>query len=185
MAKDQQHFFATKEDSVSLLRPIEDGRQLQFVRTGLFDTSELDVTPSLAVAPGLGLAPSGNTVLEPTYLVAPRSLPIQVRPVPQRKGGIKYAVDQLVNPKTIAFHPGGVFQEGCLISGEISTAAPDDPDSMELMKLFLKAIRRQFTKVNAYYVGKRAEELLDAGWRLTATVRAPVLYDLKRDEPVH
>jgi hypothetical protein len=146
----------------------------------LFDGPELERMLSLARAPGLGLAPTGNTVLEPTYLVAARALPIEVRPVEQRKGGVKYAVDQAVNPRTIAFHPGGVFEEGCLISGVVSTASPD-PASLELMKVFIKELRKRFTKVNAFHVGPRALELLDKGWRLTPTARAPREVDLRRD----
>lgn len=180
MAKDHLPFFATREDSAAVLEVIEGQRELQFVRTGLFDSPELDRTLSLARAPGLGLAPTGNTVLEPTYLVAARALPIEVRPVEQRKGGTKYAVDQMVNPRTIAFHPGGLFEQGCLISGEVSTASPE-PESMELIKLFIKELRKRFTKVNAFYLGPRALELFDQGWRLTPTTRAPREVDLRRD----
>jgi len=67
-----------------------------------------------------------------------------------------------------------------LIDGQVGTIS-DDPHSLELFHLFRKEIRRLFTKVKEFYVGKEAGELLDKGWRLTANAKSPALYDLKRD----
>jgi hypothetical protein len=92
---------------------------------------------------------------------------------------VRYAVDQLANPKTVVLQPGGQF-EGCIIAGQLGTVS-DDPTSLELFRFISKQVRRLFTKVKAFYVGKEASELLGRGWRLTANVKAPPLYDLKRD----
>jgi hypothetical protein len=40
--------------------------------------------------------------------------------------------------------------------------------------------RKDFTKIKAFRVGKRAEALLDAGVRLTAAKQSPPIYDLSR-----
>ena len=180
MAKNQLSFFATKADLESLLRTVESERQLQFVETGLFDSPKLEPMHSLVGAPKLGNLSTGDHNHGPCYLVACREISIEVRPVPQRRGGIKYAVDQQANPKTIAFRPSGAFGENCLIDGQAGTVS-DDSSSLELFQLFSKELRRQFTKVSEFYVGKEAGELLDKGWRLTANAKSPTLYDLKRD----
>ena len=180
MARNQQSFFATKADLESLLREVESKRQLQFVETGLFDSPSVEPIHSLLGAPNLGHLSAGDHNQAPCYLVASQEIFIDVRPVPQRRGGTKYAVDQQQNPKTIAFRPSGAFGENCLIDGQVGTIS-DESSSLELFQLFRKQMRRQFTKVKEFYVGKEAGELLDKGWRLTANVKSPPLYDLRRD----
>ena len=180
MTKNQLSFFATKDDLESLLRTVESERPLQFVVAGLFDSLNVEPLESLLDAPNLGSVTVGDANHEPGYLVATRGITIEVRPVPQRRGGVKYAVDQLTNPKTIAFRPGGTFGATCLIAGQVGTAS-DDPSSLELFQLFSKQTRHRFTKIKSFYVGKEAGELLNKGWRLTANAKSPALYDLKRD----
>jgi hypothetical protein len=178
--KNQLSFFAAQRDLVSLLRAVESRRPLQFVRAGLFDSAKLESLRSLSTAPQLGLVAESAASHDPRYLVADHELMIEVRPVPQRRGGIKYAVDQAANPKTIGFQPGGTFGEKCLIAGQVGTVS-NDPDSLGIFRVFSEEIKSQFTKVKTFYVGKEAGELLDKGWRLTANVKSPALYDLKRE----
>lgn len=180
MAKNQLSFFATKGDLGSLLRPVESEQPLQFVVAGLFDSPNVEPVESLLSNSNLGSVAVRESNQAVAYLVARRGIPIEVLPVPQRRGGVKYAVDQLANPKTIAFWTGGRFGETCLIAGQVGTVS-DDPCSLELFQLFSKQIRHWFTKIKSFYVGKEAGELLDKGWRLTANAKAPTLYDLKRD----
>lgn len=180
MSKNQLSFFATKADLDLLLRKLESARQFQYVLTGLFDSPSTVPMQSLLDASSLGCVALGDINQSPGYLVAGREISIEVRPVPQRRGGVKYAVDQTANPKTIAFRPGGVFDETCLIAGQVGTAS-DDSSSLELFQSFSKEIRHQFTKIKSFYVGKEAAALLDKGWRLTANAKSPALYDLKRD----
>lgn len=180
MTKNQLSFFATKTDLESFLRHIESERQLQFVETGLFDLPNVEPIHSLLDAPNLGHLRAGDHNNGPCFLVAGREISIDVRPVPQHRGGTKYAVDQERNRKTIAFRPGGAFGENCLIDGQVGTIS-DDSSSLELFRLFRKEMRRQFRRVKEFYVGKEAGELLDEGWRLTANAKSPALYDLRRD----
>lgn len=180
MAKNQLSLFATKADLESLLRTLESKRQLQFVATGLLDSPRVEPMESVLAVRDLGRMDVGDANQSACYLVASREIFIEVRPVPQQRGGVKYAVDQLANPTTIAFRPGGSFGERCLIAGQVGTAS-DNPSSHELFQVFSKEVRHQFAKVKSFYVGKEAGELLDKGWRLTANAKSPTLYDLKRD----
>src|ERR1051325_1834555 len=180
MAKNQLSFFATKADLESLLRTLESKRQLQFMMTGLFDSPKVEAIQSLFAVPDLGQVDVGDANQAVVYLVANRGSIIEVRPVPQQRGGVKFAVDQIANPTTIAFRPGGAFGEICLIPGQVGTTS-DDRSSLELFHAFSKEVRHQFVKVRAFYVGKEAGELLDKGWRLTAHAKSPAAYDLKRD----
>ncbi len=180
MARNQLSFFATKSDLVSLLRIVESATPLQFVVAGLFDSPHIESLQSLLDDRNLGQVAVGSNNLAVSYLVAIREVAIEVRSVPQRNGGVKYAVDQRANPKAISFRPGGAFGEGCLIDGQMGTVS-DDSSSLALFQLFGKEIRRQLPKIKSFHVGKEASELLDKGWRLTQDTTAPPLYDLKRD----
>lgn len=180
MAKHQVSFFATKSDLESLLRAIESSRKLVFVKTGLFDSPSIEPIYSLLTVSDLGCMNVGDQNQSACYLAASREINIVVRPVPQRRGGVKYAVDQLANPLTIYFRTGGSFGEGILIAGHMGVAS-DNPFSIELFQLFYKEARRQFSKIQSSYVGKEAVELFDKGWRLTAYSKSPTLYDLKRN----
>jgi hypothetical protein len=180
MTKNQLSFFATKVDLGSLLRAIESGRRLQFVMAGLFDSPEIAPKQSLLNIPNLGAVGSGDPNHEPKYLIADSGQPLEGRTVPQRRGGIKYAIDQRENSKTIVFQPGGTLREGCLIAGQFGTVS-NEARSLELFNLFEMETRRQFTRIKSDYVGTEAAELLDAGWRLTGNATSPAIYDLKRD----
>lgn len=180
MAASQKQFFATSSDLRSLLRSVESKRPLQYVLTGLFDVPEIKKVESLADARDLGSVASGDPNHEAKYLVADRDTTIKIEIIPQRRGGVKYALDQRANPKTIAFQPAGRFEEGVLIAGHVSTIS-GDPDSSTLFRLFGNELQRQCSKVKSYYVGEEAEALLDRGWRLTSNAKSPTLYDLRRD----
>jgi hypothetical protein len=126
----------------------------------------------------LGVARTGDANHETKYLIADREIRIEVEDVPQRRGGVKYAIDQQANPKTIVITPGGLFGEGCLIAGQIGTAS-DDTDSIALYELFHREFKSRFKKVKSYLVGAEARALLDKGWRLTSSIKAPIDYDLR------
>jgi len=179
MRRQEIRLFATKADLEPLLRAIESQRELQFIRTGLFDTPVLNCVMSLLNDANLGIAAKGDSNHVADYLAADRSGFIEIRALPQYDGGMNYAIDQQANPKTITFRPGGVFNKAFVIAGRAATVSNDEVSSA-IFKLFSKEIRGQFKRIKSYYVGNEAGDLLDAGWRLTTGVATPVLYDLKR-----
>lgn len=67
-----------------------------------------------------------------------------------------------------------------MLAGQFGTASKD-PCSLELFRVIGRHARRLFTRIKAFYVGKEAKTLLDAGWRFTTDAKSPTLYDLKND----
>lgn len=161
-------FFATQADLAGLLSSLLKVRPLQFVEAGLFDTSEYNALPWLEDSE------SGSH-----YLVGGADLVIKVRVVPQKAGGQKYAIDQILNPETVVLAPGGLVEPHCLVAGQLGTAT-EEKSSMALYREIVSLMRLQFTKLKAYYVGKEAAILLDQGGRLTAHPKGSRLYDLTR-----
>jgi hypothetical protein len=128
--------------------------------------------------PNLGLAPSGDSVHEPAFLVINRNNAVVVREVPQHKGGFKFAIDQLHNPDSTVFQPCGLHREGILIAGRIATTGAT-PAALALHQLMVRTVTRGFCRIQSYWLGPEALTLFQAGARLTAAVQQPVTYDLR------
>jgi hypothetical protein len=176
--RQQLDFFATGSDLEPLLRAIQTSHDILFIKAGLFASPIQDCRKTLLDS-YLGIATKGDSNHEDAYLVSETGTSVTNRPVPQHSGGIKYAIDQKINPKSLVFRPGGIFGENIVIAGYVGTVS-EDTSSMALFKLFSKEINRQFTKVKSFHVGKKAYEYLEQGWRLTSSEKAPSLYDLQK-----
>lgn len=173
-------FFATKADLEPLFSAVETERPLKYVKAGMFDTPAPMTVLSALEIPNLAIAPVGEYIIGPCWLVLDPFSDVEVRAIPQQRGGIRYAIDQLINPQSVTIRPGGVFENSAVISGEVATCT-NEPFSLDLMKLFARHIRRRFTRVRGNWVGKDAERLWNAGYRLTTSVKRPKEYDLARE----
>lgn len=158
---------------------VEKQRSLKYILTGLLDSRELIAFRSALDIPNLGTATHESAICGEHYLVADSDEDIVSHKRPQNAGGIRYEVNQLGNPKTIVFLPGGVFEGKALLYGQIGTIS-DDPISIEILRLFAAAVRKSFRKVKRDYVGPNAEVLWNSGIRLTQAVQSPPEFDLTR-----
>ena len=175
----QRNFFATPDDLDPVFARVEAKWSLSFAPTGLFETYQVAPFSSGGSLPTLR-APAAKSAAEcATYLVTRAGTPINVRSVPQRTGGMLYAVDQLANPDSVTLTHGGLCSPGVLISGRVATVS-STPFAKQLQTAFSNAIGKFFTRVNAYYVGPAALELLRQGCRLTHSATSPREYDLER-----
>jgi hypothetical protein len=161
-------FFATQSDLSKIVKTIAALRPLQFIIAGLFTSPEIQSFHCLTKP-----KPTEN------YLIADRNLKINIRQVPQKAGSHKYAIDQMLNPKTIVIRTGGIIKEKCLMAGKIGTIS-EDRTSIELYTLFSSKIIGGFEKIKSYYVGEDALRYLDRGFRLMATPKSPRQFDLTR-----
>ncbi len=170
--------FATLDDWLPVLAAVEDRAPLTYSLEGQFPSDSVIQYGSGAEVPGLGQARAESYIAGLSLLVGSRGLEILTREIPREDGTTVFAVDQLVNPDTIVFMPGGTWGEGTLISGVVASAS-DSGASEALLRRFRTVVRREFSQVGAYWVGKQARELLRSGWRLTGSVGSPREYDLR------
>ena len=167
MANKNIPFFATGADISSLAKAINLMHPVQFVVAGLFDTPVAEVSYELV-----------NPMPLTTYLVVDRNSLISIRTVPQRGGGVKYAIDQMQNSNATSFRFGG-FLEDRLVAGQFGAS-----ESNELSSIISKLMRKQFEKIKSYYVGPEAVRLLDSGVRLTPTSKSPETYELAPEKRI-
>ena len=171
-------FLAVDVDIRPLMSVIESTEQVQFMECGVFEQKQRRIIFSLNALDSLGIAETGDSNLEPSYLVSRRGSDIQVRTIPQRKGGTKFAVDQLANPSTVVFRPGGMVPTSNVVIGGTVGTVRDDPGAEKLMKLFSGEIRNRFVRIKGLWLGPSTLAVLRAGGRLTNAVSAPLEYDL-------
>ena len=168
-------FFATRNDLLPILEAAEKDREIKYVKFGASATPSQESFSTGAAIPRLGQPSYESSVASDTFLVCDRSEVIR----PRQVSGPRYLFDQLVNPDTISFTPGGLWGEDVLLHGRFATASTSKA-SLELMKLFRAVIRKRFKKIKAFYVGSEAEQMLDEGKRLTIAAQSPKTVDLSR-----
>jgi hypothetical protein len=177
MAKKLIQFFATKEDVLLIAEWVESRRQLKYAPTGLFAEERVENYEHISEFPNLGVATSENAINCDCYAAIDRSREIKVRRILQNSGEVRYAVDQLENPQSVAFQPGGFWSSEIMLYGRVGCAS-DDGVGVEIFKLFSAAIRNQFIRTKAFYVGPRAHKCATLGCRLAIGADSPPGFDL-------
>jgi hypothetical protein len=119
--------------------------------------------------------------LEPgaKYLIVENGDEVLNMPIPQKRGGVRYAFDLHLNPRAISLSTGREIGTNILLAGQISTLGAST-QAAKLFDSFVRAAKQIFTKVKSSYLGDEALRLLDCGCRLTASEKGDPLYDLKR-----
>jgi hypothetical protein len=177
MSGHQVYFYATREDLDPVIRGVEAVAGFRYARTGLHTSQEYPEYPSALQIPSLGRATGDSTALCEAYLVVRKEEKIAVREVRQNSGEMRYAVDQLINPRSIVFQSGGLRDGRVIIHGRAATTAQSE-EAKEIFSLFKKCLKKDFRKRGAFYVGPTAMRLKDEGFRLTMAEQSPKEYDL-------
>jgi hypothetical protein len=173
------NIFATRMDLLELLGDVEAAQPVHYVEAGLLDKPTPAEYGSACEIPGLGTTHAPDTNVGERYLLAYTSIPFTVRPVPQKRGGTRYAVDQQKNPDSVALIPGGQVDERTILAGSIGTCTGSEA-SAAILRTIASSIHRRWSEIKSYAVGPEAAIVLDAGGRLTANLRSPREYDLQR-----
>lgn len=162
---------AASSDLASLMIAVEAQKPLKYTLTGFPNEPHLVQANSFANIQGFGTSKFGKLVRDDSFLLSEPHLEIQIEPVPQNKGGIKYDISTPLNPKTLCLSPGGLFKNNTVISGELLKYS-DEPEAKGMFKIFQREIKRQFKrhKECAYWLGKDATAMHLAGARLTDDV---------------
>jgi hypothetical protein len=170
-------FFGTKQDLLPMLQLVESSGPIKYVRMGHFRQGAVEVCNFGSEIPDLGKATANSSINCESYLVCEPDTPVNLRPV-GRAGLI--CIDQLVNPDTVTFTPAGILNEEMLLHGRVATVSDSKP-AQYLMRRFHSAIKKNFGKIKAFYVGPNARTLFERGTRLTAAAQCPREFDLTLD----
>jgi hypothetical protein len=174
------HFFATPEDLLPVLLSVEASRTLAYTLTGHVDSPEAHSFHTCReLATLFEPSPTDAASTGPAYLITEATAPVSLRELPPYGGKNRWAIDQLLNPDSTVLRHGGIHGAHVLLSGEVRTASKS-PTATSLQRTFDAAFRKHFVRIKAFYVGSRAEAMLDSGYRLAASSRSPAENDLHR-----
>lgn len=179
MKSKQIMFFAILEDIEPIFQEFEHTLDISYYLAGLHNDSKVFVANTIFEIPNLGVAAFGDWNQIDRYLILKRKEILNIREIVQKGGNIKYAIDQMNNPKSIELKVGGIYlqKEKVIVAGRVATIS-NDSDSIELFKLLSTKIKKYFKKIDSFYVGPMAETKLKEGWRLVTNERASSDYDL-------
>lgn len=169
-------FFALREDLLPIFAEVESRGPLRYARFGRYSEPRFSVYSSGAEIPNLSVATSGNGGA--TYLVYEPPTSLTLRKIIekdryQKPMGESYDLDQLHNPDTVAFDPGGLWRGEILLYGSVGTVPWSNESVKKLRARFQYIIRKRFKRVASYYVAAAALEMLRAGKRLTVAEQSP------------
>jgi hypothetical protein len=170
----QIRFFATEHDLIPVLDAFE---EIKYVRYGSYDTPAPEWYPSAMAIPDLGVASNESAVNCTTFLVCREIDSLRPRQVGSLDSKKRYVFDQLINPDTITFSPGGLWREEILLYGTFASAS-NSLFSSQLLKVAGSALKKRCKKIKAFYVGPEAEGMLRTGKRLTIAEQASRSTDL-------
>ena len=174
------HFFATPEDLLPVLLSVEASRHLAYTLTGHVDRPDAHSFHTCReLATLFEPPPTDSASTGPAYLITEATASVSLRELSTYNGKKRWAVDQLLNPDSTVLRHGGIHGARVLLSGEVRTASKSST-ATSLQRAFDVAFRKHFVRIKAFYVGSRAEALLDSGCRLTASSQSPSEYDLRR-----
>jgi hypothetical protein len=180
MAKNQTMFYATARDLGPVLSALEATKPIRYTTTGLFKTKGPQTYSSFTDIPDFGRAIHPTAAANPSYLLSIQGTPIHAREVPQKTGGVLFAVDQAKNPDSVGFRPGGRYGNAVILCGTIGTVSQSS-QSKELYNFAVKAFRKGFLRRQEFLLGPEAREVWNAGVRLTIGASSPVEFDLKHN----
>jgi hypothetical protein len=173
-------FFATADDLLPVLLSVEAKRRVVYIPFGHILEPRAEHFRTARDLPTLFQPqPYESSVGGPAYVVTEAGTEVVLRQLSRYEGKDRWVVDQLANPDSTVLRHGGLFKENVLLSGEVRTAYKTTV-AQRLQRAFDAAIRKQFVKIQAFYVGPAAEALLDSGCRLTAAEQCPPEFNLRR-----
>ena len=170
MRSKQIFFFATKEDLYELLKFIETNFNIHYAEAGLLD-ERVSCISSLYTAVEFNHIEYGDWNFNEIYIIIPKDKKLKIREVPQRAGGIKYAVDQRENDESIEISLGGKYKDEAIIASKIATISQTEfaKNMMKQLSIYFKKIK----KIEEFYVFPEALKIAAKGVRLTTDIRYP------------
>ncbi len=164
MASKQVLFWGTRSDVAPGLDRIEAKWPLVYCRCGLYTHPDPPVWRTWREIPNFGLPPRGSTRSDTNFLLLPSAHEIKFR-FGETNVGNRWYVDQLLNPRSVTFSPGGASEDGYVFPANPGTCK-DEPESVQLYRGLCRELRKGFTKFNGCAVGPEALTLYRSGYRL-------------------
>ena len=171
-------FFALRDDLLAVLEEVEGKARPVYTLAESYPSptvSQLERASSIVT---LGIAAGEQTALCVSYLITDALIEIQSRRIHRWDGSLVYVVDQSVNPDSVMLTAAGAWGKSIIIAGKISSDSKTRA-AEAWMRKYRAAIKRRFTRIDAFWVGPAALIDFRKGRRLTIAEQSPLEYDLR------
>lgn len=172
-------FYATTADMLGLLEELDQSLPLRYALCGNFLSCDYDPAQSCfdtgREIPHLGLADAESSIACKSYLTQMRPTTMIPRMI-DGNDGRRVCIDQLRNPDSVIFTPGGVWTGTVLLQGRVATSSSSEISSA-LMREFRTGLKKCFRAIRGCRLGPEAMQLLRGGMRLTTAVQSPREHD--------
>jgi len=148
---------ATKADWINLFEEANLIDLLSFYPTSTWAFEGI-IPMRLGDVHDLGNLKFGDLIHEDRYLVLPVNEPPLPREIRLNIGGVRYALDQLINSDSFMFSPGGVWEDDCYVPGEISSRHKSGI-SVLVPKKIRNVLRRKYRYLNGDWIGPECSRL--------------------------
>lgn len=172
-------FFATRDDLLAVLGPIERVCGIRYYPFGRYPESSIPQYTSADQIPNLSLSLTGMDSTDPHYLILPSSVPLALR-TNKLMPEVMF-VDNDCNLSAVGIIPGGCFGDDCIIQGTFFVESRN-ADAMQLLKRYRRSLCTEFRKIIDCYVGPVAYDRWQRGTRLTDSARSSRDRDLRNPE---
>ena len=172
-------FFATPTDIAPVLSQLEANAPLKFVEMGTLWTPNRAIYLEASQVPNQGIATHETGSQSEGYMVSHQDTKNHMRTSVTRKGEERWDLFSADNEETVILTTAGCWKD-MLLPGIMDTMH-DTSVAQQLMRWFLAALKAEaFTKIDMWWLGKEALEMLKAGKRLSTTAeQSPPEFDLK------
>lgn len=171
-------FFATPSDVVPVLVRFASNDEIKFVEMGNLTTPNRPIHLSVSEIPDPGLSTHETGGASRSYLISPRDSINQMHKFLGNDGIARWSVDNSDNEDSVVLTMAGRWKD-MLLPGSMDTLHQTTM-AQRLMKAFQSALKKEgFVKVENWWLGKEALEMLKAGKRLSTTAeQSPPQFDL-------
>lgn len=176
-------FFATPSDIVPVLKRFEANSPLKFVETGSLTTPNRAIYLDSSEIPEPGIATHETGSASKRYMVSHRDTKNHMQTFVDNAGTKRWVLNNSDNEESVLLTMAGRWKD-ILLPGLVDTLH-ETSVAQQLMKWFLAALKQEgFTKIENWWLGKEAIEMLKVGKRLTKTAeQSPPEFDLKLPRP--
>lgn len=176
MKNKQIYFYGVQGDLFKIIESLESIFEIKYAQAGLLNEKPSCIL-SLSNNSEVGNVKYGNWNFNPKFLILPKDKELKIRSVEQKKGGIKYAVDQMENDDSVVIYLGGTYQNTAIIASKIATLK-DSKFAKDILIHVSNYMKNNFNNVKGFFVSSIAVDKSTEGYRLTTDVDSHVDYDL-------
>jgi hypothetical protein len=177
------YFFVTPKDADHLLRKFDDIEPVKYVECGQFEHPNPPIYLNAGYIPNLGIASVSTGSQSTSYLISLQNTKSNIERFIDSTGKTRWMVYNGNNEESVIITVAGLWNSSMLLSGNMSTLH-DTNEAQQLMRRFQSVVKKSnFVKVDMWWVGPEAFEMLRSGSRLaTAAAESPPEYNLPLPE---